>query len=80
MTFVGVAGRDEIEPVNRFIDGYGVSGFDHVFDDSLDVWRAFEVTSQPAWVFIGADGTAETHIGSLGEDGLSDRLDALTLG
>ena len=54
-----------------------MSAFDHVYDDDLDVWRAFGVSSQPAWVFIDADGNAETLIAGLGEDGLRERVEAL---
>lgn len=77
VTFVGVAGRDEMFAVNEFVDERGVSGFQHVFDDRLEVWRAFGVTSQPAWVFIDAAGNAETLIAGLGEDGLRERVEAL---
>lgn len=77
VTFVGVAGRDEILAINEFVDGRGVSGFTHVFDDRLEVWRAFGVTSQPAWVFIDAAGNTETLIAGLGEDGLRERVEAL---
>ncbi len=77
VTFVGVAGRDDLGAIERFVDGRGVSGFQHVFDDELEIWRAYGVTSQPAWVFIDADGNAETLISGLGEDGLRDRVEAL---
>ena len=77
VTFVGVAGRDEMFAVTNFVEERGVSAFQHVFDDRLDVWRAFGVTSQPAWVFIDAEGNAETLIAGLGEDGLRERVEAL---
>ncbi|MEM7284801.1 MAG: hypothetical protein AAF480_00485 [Actinomycetota bacterium] len=77
VTFVGVAGRDEMSAVNDFVENRGVSDFQHVFDDRLDVWRAFGVNSQPAWVFIDSQGNAETLVAGLGEDGLRERVEAL---
>lgn len=77
VTFVGVAGRDDLGAVEGFVTERGVGAFQHVYDEELEIWRAFGVSSQPAWVFIDADGNAETLIGGLGEDGLRDRVEAL---
>ena len=48
-----------------------------MFDDDLEIWREHGVNSQPAFVFIDAQGNAETIVSSMGEDSLSERLDAL---
>ena len=74
---VGVAGRDDLEQVNRFIDERGVAAFEHVFDRDGEIWQAFGVRSQPAFVFIDVDGNAERILGSMGQSGIADRLDAL---
>ena len=60
-----------------FISSTGVDGLRHVSDESGDIWQQYEITSQPAWVFIDAEGNAETLISSLGEDGLRERVEAL---
>jgi hypothetical protein len=62
--------------MNRFIDSTGVSGFPHVLDLENAVWDRYEVRSQPWFVFINDDGSIET-IGSLGADGLTERVEAL---
>ena len=63
--------------MQEFIGRNGVRGFQHVFDDELEIWREHGVNSQPAFVFIDADGNAETIVSRMGEDGLTERLDAL---
>ncbi len=35
------------------------------------------VVSQPAFIFLDANGEASSHLGGLGVDSLSERLDAL---
>ena len=49
----------------------------HVYDETGDFWESYGVRSQPAWVFIDDDGTAEVLISRLGVDGLNERIDAL---
>ncbi len=60
-----------------FIDDTGVDGLRHVADESGDIWRSYDIGSQPAWVFINDDGTATRLISRLGEDGLIDEAEAL---
>lgn len=60
-----------------FIDEHGLDGFDHVFDDDLELWIAFGVNNQPAFVFIDETGSADVLIRMLGEDAIEARLDAL---
>jgi hypothetical protein len=62
--------------MQAFVEQYGLGGFPHVEDDGA-IFEAYGLTSQPGWAFIDGDGTGETYFGALGEDGLSDRLDAL---
>lgn len=49
-------------------------------DTQRDVWAEFGVASQPSWAFIDDDGTVEIHRGSLGEDGLNQRIERLISG
>ena len=39
--------------------------FPHVFDETRQIWLNYEVTSQPAWVFIDGQGEEERIIGRL---------------
>ncbi len=72
-----MAGRDELEPIGRFIAERGVSGFQHTVDEDGSVWADYGIQSQPAFVFINDDGTVETNQGAMGEAGIAERLDAL---
>jgi hypothetical protein len=78
VTFVGVAGRDDLDPINEFISDYGVGGFDHIVDGTGEIWANFEVVTQPSFIFLDASGDSTSHIGALGVDELSKRLDSLT--
>lgn len=73
-----MAGRDDLDPIQGFIDEFGVGGFAHIVDETGSIWANFEIVSQPSFIFIDASGEAETHLGALGIDGLTDRLDRLT--
>lgn len=77
---VGVAGRDDLSAIQGFIDDRGVAAFPHIADESGEIWATFDVRSQPAFVFIDDDGTIADESGSLSEDGLIERLDALVAG
>ena len=77
VNIIGVAGRDDLRDMEEFVSNTGVSGFDHIADEDTEIWQAYGVTSQPAFVFINDDGTTETLISSLGVDGLTERVEAL---
>ena len=77
MAVIGVAGRDDLDAIQGFIDDRGVTGFPHIADQSGEVWSAFDVRGQPAFVFINDDGTIAGEAGSLSEAGIVERLDAL---
>ena len=55
----------------------GVDTFPHAADIDGDVWEHYGISSQPAFVFINDDGTFDTRLGSLGEDGLTERVEQL---
>ncbi len=74
---IGVAGRDDLDAIQSFIATRGVGEFQHIADESGDVWTEFEVRSQPAYVFINDDGTISDPTGTLSEDELRERLTAL---
>ena len=76
MEFVGVAGRDSTEAMQAFIDSTGVGGFEHIADLDGSAWATFEVTTQPAFVFVDDQGVV-TQTGALGASGLTERVEAL---
>ncbi len=78
VTFVGVAALDEVPAMQGFVTRYDVGLFPHLADLDGSVWRRFGVTAQPAFAFIGADGSVEVVKGTLSEDDLSTRISALT--
>ena len=74
---IGVASRDTIEQIEAFVADTGVDTFPHAADIDGDVWEFYGIGSQPAFVFINDDGTFDTRLGSLGEDGLTERVEQL---
>jgi hypothetical protein len=80
VNFVGVAGRDDLSAINEFIDTLKVSGFEHAVDEDGSLWRSYDISTQPSFVFINDDGQASSHVGALGVAGLQERLDALVAG
>lgn len=77
VTFVGVAGRDDLSAINEFIETLDVGAFEHAVDDDGSLWAGYGITTQPSFVFINDDGTTSTHVGALGVDGLTEILDDL---
>ena len=80
VNFIGVAGRDDLRDMEGFITEFGVGGFDHLADEDSEIWTAFGVTSQPAFVFINDGVPSETLISGLGLEGLTERVEALVAG
>lgn len=76
VTFIGVAGRGEVPAMEVFVADTGTGSFAHLVDDDGSLWERFGVTYQPAYAFIGADGSVEVLIGALG-DTLAERAEAL---
>ncbi|KIE52254.1 MAG: hypothetical protein MB53_01485 [marine actinobacterium MedAcidi-G2A] len=46
----------------------------HIFDDQGDIWRQYRISSQPAWVFIDANGNQERVIGVSGDTEIRTKL------
>lgn len=78
VSFIGVAGRDDLAAINDFIDTLAVGGFEHAVDDDGSLWEHFGISTQPSFVFIDAGGEMTTHIGALGVSGLAERLETLS--
>jgi len=74
---IGVASLDSIEQMEAFVADTGVDTFPHAADVDGDVWEFYGISSQPAFVFINDDGTFDILLGSLDEDGLTERVEQL---
>lgn len=77
---VGVAGRGEIPDMKEFVEQTGTDGFTHVVDDDGSIWSDYDVAAQPAFAFIDGQGNVDVHVGSLGRDALTERMQALAAG
>ena len=77
VTFLGVAGRGEVDAMKGFVSDTKVTGFEHLADVDGSIWSRFGVVSQPSFAFVAPDGTVETFVGALGTDGLRERTAAL---
>ncbi|CAN5889396.1 protein disulfide oxidoreductase [soil metagenome] len=73
----GVAGRGEVDAMEQFVDQTGTDGLTHVIDDDGSIWSDYEVAAQPAFAFIDADGEVEVFVGTLGREGLRERMQDL---
>ena len=49
----------------------------HVLEDPAELWVEHGVISQPAMVFVAADGTTTMHLGTGGRTGLLWRIEDL---
>lgn len=78
--FVGVPGLGEVSAMRRFVADTGLGGFPHVVDADGKLWERFGVPAQPAFAFVGRDGTVEVSVGKLSVEDLSGRLDRLAQG
>jgi thiol-disulfide isomerase/thioredoxin len=75
VTFIGVAGLGERAAMQTFVADTGTGSFLHLSDDDGSLWQRFGVTYQPAYAFIGSDGSVDVHIGALRD--LAERAESL---
>ena len=78
--FLGVAGLDQPPAMQQFVDRYPVGDFTRLADVDGEVWTKFGITQQPAFAFVGADGTVDVVRGTLSDTELTERIDALSGG
>ena len=75
---VGVASRDGIPAMEKFVARHGFEDTRHIADVDGQVWRQFGIAGQPAWVFLdGGSGGRERVLGTIPTDQLTARLEAL---
>jgi len=70
---VGVAWYGDTDSYQDFVQRHKIS-FQNIDDTSGDVYAKYSVPYQPAWVFIGADGTVKNRQGSMSESELESTL------
>lgn len=68
MQFIGIAGQDDTEAIAAFVADYGLDSFEHIADTNSEIWSAFGVNAQPAYVFINDDGTLARQIGAMDDE------------
>ena len=78
MPIIGVPNPNDGSAPDKqaFIDGMSTP-ISHVLDRPGDIWHEHGILSQPSWVFVAADGSVDVLVGSLGPQGLVDRLESL---
>ena len=77
VTFVGVAARDQVPSMQSFVDKYHLGGLTQLADTDGAVWAKFGITRQPAWAFVGADGSVDVVKSRLTESQLAERVSGL---
>ncbi len=77
VTFVGVGAQDDLPAMQAFVNDYGVGGFAHLADLDASIWQRFGVTLQPAYAFVGADGSIDVVKSRISAEELDSRLAAL---
>jgi len=55
-----------------------LGGFEHIADSGGEIWSAFGVSAQPAYVFINDDGTMARQVGALDNEQFIAALTELT--
>lgn len=78
VTFVGVAGLDEVPAIQEFVDKSPVKAFTQLVDSDGAVWAKFGVTQQPAFAFVQPDGGIDVVTGPMSKSELSRRVTDLS--
>jgi thiol-disulfide isomerase/thioredoxin len=74
---VGVAALGSVDAMKTFVSDTGIENFTQLADPDAEVWSVFGVASQPAFAFIGADGSIDVVQGSIGEEEILERAATL---
>ncbi len=75
---IGVAGRGEVGEMQDFVADTETGSLPHIIDAEGTIWSDFGVSAQPAFAFIDDSGEVEVFVGTLGAEGLTERMEALT--
>lgn len=63
--------------MEKFVTDYDMGAFEHIADVTNGLWKAFDVTAQPSFVFINDDGAISRHVGGLTREQIAEQLDIL---
>jgi thiol-disulfide isomerase/thioredoxin len=80
VTFVGIAGRADVGPMQNFVSKYNLN-FTNLNDADGALWARFNVPWQPAYVFYKADGSSSfvnNPTAAMPQQELAERVAALT--
>ena len=77
VAFVGIAGRDDVPEMKKFMNEEKLGFFPHVVDAEGELWASFGITGQPGYAFISKDGKIDVVPASLAEDDLLARTTEL---
>ena len=75
---IGVGALGPVSDMEAFVDDTDLAELRHLADEDALVWADFGVAAQPAFAFIGADGSLEIVQGSLGADQIIERARELS--
>jgi len=78
VAFVGVSAQDQVPAMREFTDKYGTGFFPNIADVDGAVWQRFGVTAQPAFAFVGRDGSVDLVRGTLSGSDLAAQVAKLT--
>ena len=68
IAFLGMAGLDDLGPVEDFVARHGLDGFPHAYDPDGRLWSRFGTIGRSAFVFVDDDGSLEaTAYGEYGD-------------
>ena len=73
---VGVAWSGDQASYQAFVDKYHLS-FPQALDTQGELFAHFSVPGQPAWVFVGRDGTSLRHLDAMEPAELTKAFDKL---
>jgi thiol-disulfide isomerase/thioredoxin len=78
VAFLGIAGRDDVPEMRKFVDQEKLGFFPHVVDADGELWTSFGITGQPGYAFVGEDGKVEVVPASLTKEDLVAKTTELT--
>ncbi|EFV12586.1 thiol:disulfide interchange protein [Segniliparus rugosus] len=76
VAFVGVGARDSLPALQDFVSKHSLT-FTQLNDADSKVWAQFGITRQPAYAFVGPNGSVEVVKDSLSEEELNRRIAAI---
>ena len=74
---MGVAWQGSSSDYQNFVDRHSLT-FANIDDSSAEVYGSLQITSQPAWAMVNANGEAEVFLGVLSDDELAEQLTLLS--